>query len=156
LQVFRWFARRAGAWLHTREVAGSKPAAPIVSKARYGGLEFGYRTSTPTTSRSAIASRVSLRAPARHCAPKLHGALAEDDRRFAAATQEADRGLDEFAEEARRGGAACHDTASANWPTTSMRSGTSDSARTTAILVEVALSVRRRSRLASVSARAAW
>ncbi len=29
---------------------------------------------------------------------KLHGALAEDDRRFAAATQEADRPLGEFAE----------------------------------------------------------
>ena len=31
---------------------------------------------------------------------KLHGALAEDDRRFAAATQEADRALGEFAERA--------------------------------------------------------
>ena len=31
---------------------------------------------------------------------KLHGALAEDDRRFAAATQEADRPLGEFAEAA--------------------------------------------------------
>ena len=29
---------------------------------------------------------------------KLHGALAEDDRRFAAATQEADRALGEFAD----------------------------------------------------------
>jgi hypothetical protein len=31
---------------------------------------------------------------------KLHGALADDDRRFAAATQEADRALGEFADEA--------------------------------------------------------
>ena len=31
---------------------------------------------------------------------KLHGALADDDRRFAAATQEADRALGEFAGEA--------------------------------------------------------
>ena len=31
---------------------------------------------------------------------KLHGALAGDDRRFAAATQEAERALGEFAEEA--------------------------------------------------------
>jgi hypothetical protein len=31
---------------------------------------------------------------------KLHGALADDDRRFAAATQEADRALGEFTEEA--------------------------------------------------------
>ena len=31
---------------------------------------------------------------------KLHGALADDDRRFAAATQETDRALGEFAEEA--------------------------------------------------------
>jgi hypothetical protein len=31
---------------------------------------------------------------------KLHGALADDDRRFAAATQEADRALGEFVEEA--------------------------------------------------------
>ena len=33
---------------------------------------------------------------------KLRGALAEDDRRFEAATQEADRALGEFAEEAPR------------------------------------------------------
>ena len=31
---------------------------------------------------------------------KLHGALADEDRRFAAATQEADRALGEFAQEA--------------------------------------------------------
>ena len=33
-------------------------------------------------------------------AAKLHGALAEDDRRFEAATQETDRALGEFADEA--------------------------------------------------------